>query len=412
MIYNDRRYVMSPWTFRSGHVEPNEVGRDVIAWITSSPADGSFDDLIDRLLSMYDVDRETLAADVRAFLDDCIARDILVNADHEAECRDVIREIRKIQKGIPDLTITGFGHVVWLGKEMVPGCQSCARGKWAVFSIGVACNLNCWFCPYTGGLEKQRLDAQETQDLESIRFMGMRFSPEELKFQFSLIHDQYDAFAWVGGEPMMPGILDRTLPLISYFRETYPAYHQWMYTNGGFATNDNMKRLRDAGIRELRFNLAAVDYSPKVIARMKEARRFFDYVVLEVPMTKKSHEDLVANADRILDTGLDQMNLAEFIVGRNHLGDRLREEGRLYNYKGFICSPVQSRRYTYDIIRRAVDGRWPVIINDCSNEYKYYKLSIQENKRVSIFQGRRGYWNNTYALDDIDRHNDGFPRGN
>jgi len=409
MIYNGRRYVISSWSFRSGHFEPNAVGRDALAWITASDTGKPFEALVDHLGSMYDVDRTTLTNDVRAFLDDCIARDILVNADQEAESREVLREIRSIQKSIPELTIAGFGHLAWLGKEMVPGCQSCTRGKWAVFSVGVACNLSCWFCPYTGGAEKQRLDAKETDSLEEIRFMGLRFSPDELKFQFSLIHDQYNAFAWVGGEPMMPGVLDQTLPLIAYFRETYPSYHQWMYTNGGYATSENMKRLRDAGIRELRFNLAAVDYSPKVIDRMKEARRFFDYLVLEVPMTKRSYEGLLANTGRILDTGLDQMNLAEFIVGKNHFGERLKEEGKLYNYKGFICSPVQSRRYTYDIIRRAVEDRWPVVINDCSNELKYYKLSIQENKRVSIFQGRRGYWNNTYALADIDGHNESLP---
>jgi pyruvate formate-lyase activating enzyme-like uncharacterized protein len=413
MIYKGNPYVVSPYTFRRGRFESNPVGSDVVAYITTTPPDSTLDGLLTKLAEEYDVDMATLEADVCAFIDDCIAKDILINHDLEAEGREVVRNIRKIQEGIPELTISKFGYVSWLGKQVTPGCQSCGRGKWAVFSVGLRCNLSCWFCPFTGSLEKTREDldlAPEPNGVDTIGFLGMRFSHRELKFQFSLIHDKFDAFAWLGGEPMMPPVLERILPLIAYFHESYPDYHQWLYTNGGYATKDNMQKLYDAGIRELRFNLAAAKFSRKVIARMKEARRIFDHVCMEVPMTKASYEGLMAHADEILDTGLDQMNLNEFIVGQNHLTGEadLKDEGKLYSYKGFISSPIRSRQYTYEIIQRAVKEKWPVVINDCSNEYKYYKLSIQENKGINIFQGRRGYWNNEYSLADIDRFNDGL----
>ena len=325
----------------------------------------------------------------------------------------MLREIHAIQEDIPELTISKFGHVVRLGKEFTRGCQSCRRGKWAVFFVGPYCNHNCWYCPYTDIPERHRLPQDPVENgADSISFAGIRFrSFRELQLQFSLIHEKFDAFAWLGGEPMMPGVLERILPQIQYFHEAYPTYHQWMYTNGTFATNDNMRRLYDVGIRELRFNLSATQFDRKVIARMKEARRIFDQVCLEIPMTRKNYESLLETADEILDTGLDQMNLAEFIVGEHHLAqaEKLQGEGRLYSYKGFICSPVKSRRYTYEVIRRAVKEKWPVVINDCSNEYKYYKLSIQEAKNVNIFQGRTDYWRNTYRLTEIDAFNDALP---
>ncbi len=373
----------------------------------------TFEQLIQSLAMMYDADVEILEADARAFIEDCIHRDILINRDLQTEGEAVVENIHEIQRSIPELTIDKFGYLATLGRPWTPGCQSCSRGKWAVFNVGIGCNLDCWYCPYTGGVEKERVEQRQPTHghIEHISFGGMRFTFQELKLQFSLIADKFDAFAWIGGEPMMPGVLDEALPMIEYFHGTYPDYHQWMYTNGSYATRDNMQRLYDVGIRELRFNLSAVKFSRKVIARMKQAKTIFPYVCMEIPMTKAGYEGLMANYREILDTGLDQMNLAEFMVGKKQIddGSALEEEGRLYNFKGFICSPVASRQYTYKVIKKAVEEKWPVVINDCSNEYKYYKLSIQENKGVNIFQGRTGYWGNHYRLTDIDEFNERLP---
>lgn len=413
MIYNGKRYVVSPYSFRRLPMEFNEVAEDVVSFVAASPADADLGALLSQLESAYDVDRPTLDRDVRAFLDECIDKDYLINADLDVESDAAITWIQAAQEKIPALTVTNFGYEVRLGRALTPGCQSCSRGKWAVFHVGAACNLACSFCPYIDTQLRQQADASDGAGaIKSISFLGTQFrSPRDLKFQFSLIHEDFDAFAWVGGEPMMPAVQSALLPLIRYFYETYPTYHQWLYTNGSFATRKAMQELYDAGIRELRFNLAATGFSRQVIARMKDARRIFDYVCLESPMTKDCYQGLMANVPEILDTGLDQMNLAEFIVGRQHLADpaTLDEEGRLYLYKGFICSPVQSRRYTYEVIERAAAEAWPVVINDCSNEYKYYKLS-KKHRGPNIFDGCLGYWNNGYALHDVDRFNDRHPR--
>ena len=126
-------------------------------------------------------------------------------------------------------------------------------------------------------------------------------------------------------------------------------------------------------------------------------------------MLERTFEGLMENIGTILDAGVDQLNLAEYMVSEQGLASRpewLREEGALYNYKGFITSPISSRRYTYRVIERANEERWPIAINDCSNEYKYYKLCVQENKATRVFQGRPNYWGNTYKLCAVDRWND------
>jgi len=409
MIYQNKAYKLSQYLSFQGKLESNEVGTDILAFIENSAIGSSLNDLIAFLIRKYEVEEATLRTDVSNFIEKCIGKDILVNDEIEEDCRQVLRDIRRIQGDLPQLTVSNFGYVARLGQRLTPGCQSCYRGKWAVFFVGVECNLRCFFCPYTAVLQRFPQEQGSGNLDESISFLGLTFHTfRELMLQFSLIKDQFDAIAWVGGETMMPSVQKRILPLIRYFHESYPDYHQWMYTNGTFATVSTMHALYDAGIRELRFNLAATNFSSRVNENMSRARQIFEYLCIEIPMTGESYQGLVRNASRILDTGLDQMNLAEFIVGANHLAqkEKLRSEGKLYNFMGFITSPISSRHYTYKIIRKAIDEKWPVVINDCSNEYKYYKLSVQKSKGINIFQGARDYWNNNFSIRDVGAFND------
>lgn len=412
MIYREKIYKRSRYRGQPAKFAGSRIAMDILSLIDSLPAETGLDDVIQVLLTRYETDANTLRDHVVKFIEKCIQSDVLVNRDIEERCDRVLQEIQSIQRSIKDLTISHFGFVARLGNPLTPGCESCQRGKWAVFFIDAACNRSCYFCPYTRGVGRMsRKDWQDFDPGELISAFGVQFhSYRDLKYQVSVVKEEIDAFAWLGGEPMLPGVLKRILPLIDYFHKEYPGYHQWMYTNGTLATTGNMRDLHDAGIRELRFNLAATDFSPAVIDNMKRARRIFDHVCLEIPMLRRTYEQLDANIPRILDTGLDQMNLIEFMVGENHLSrpEVLEREGELYNYRGFITSPVLSRQYTYNIIKRAWKEKWPVVINDCSNEYKYHKLSVQQNRRVSIFQEARDYWNNRYTLSEIESFNDRF----
>jgi pyruvate formate-lyase activating enzyme-like uncharacterized protein len=412
MNYGGKTYKRSRYRGQPAKFAESKIALDILSLIDSLPAETDLDDLVGRLLARYEVGADTLRGHVVKFIERCIRADVLVNGEIEGKCDRIIQDIQSIQEDIKDLAVSHFGFVARLGSPLSPGCQSCQRGKWAVFFIDAACNRSCYFCPYSrDGRKLSRKSLQDFDPGESISLLGVQFhSYRDLKYQVSLLKEEFDAFAWLGGEPMLPGVLKRILPLIEYFHGEYPAYHQWLYTNGTLATVANMQALYDAGIRELRFNLAATDFSPAVIGNMKRARRIFDCVCLEIPMLRRNYEQLDANMARILDTGLDQMNLIEFMVGENHLShpEELEREGELYNYRGFITSPVQSRKYTYKIIKRAWQEKWPVVINDCSNEYKYHKLSVQQNKRVRIFQDARDYWNNSYAISEVDAFNDRF----
>ena len=406
MRYKNRRYVaneVNAPAFKG-------IGPEILTFIKTSSVDSTVDELVEHLYAGYEVNKAELRRDVYRFLDECLEQEVLTNIDQVKECDRVIKNIHDIQKSLPEVQLSNFGFCAKVGDNLSPGCQSCGQGKWAVFYACPKCNLNCRFCPFTTETLKSCQNYYEDcANCESIHFAGTLFhSFRDLKLQFDLLKDQYSAFAWIGGEVLQPHVFKKIVPMISYFHKAYPSYHQWVYTNGVFATKERMRTLFAAGIREIRFNLAAVNFDKKVIRAMKDAKAIFPYVCLEMPMLKDSYAGLLSNIKEILATGLDQMNLSEYIVGKNHLikGGKLEKEGKLYNFKGYMTSPVASRQYTYKIIRKAVAEKWPVVINDCSNEYKYYKLSARAQRRIKIFTGQKPYWNNNYCLSEVDDWNE------
>lgn len=417
MLYLGKDYIFND--SRPNRAKLNAVGQDIVGYIRAHGVNCSFDQLVSHLLESYEVDRKTLERDAVAFVEDAIATDILVNVELLKRSEQVINNIHEFQAEIPQLSVYNFEYCAVLGREeLSPGCSSCQRGRWAVMLVCPKCNLSCYPCPYTRTSADGKLAhicsghcgaPTDCDSCEIVNFRGITFTTlRELQLQFDLVKQEYDSFAWIGGEPMLPEVMRKMLPMIRYFREAYPSYHQWVYTNGTHASADNMNALSDAGIREIRFNLAATSFDKTVVAAMKKASSIFEWVCLEIPMNGTTHAQLLENITAVLDTGLHQMNLGEWLVGTNHFGDpnRLRAEGELYSYRGYMTSPVTSRQYVYDIIKRAAAESWPVVINDCSNEYKHYKLSVQQ-KHTSIFQGHRGYWNNTHRVSDVERWNDG-----
>ena len=422
MLFDGRLYVTNPYALE--RPQANDVARSILSFVDGTAPDATIEQLVVSLLGEFDVDEATLRSDVTAFLPDAIERGTLIAVELLSQESAALAEIRRLQETVPGLDRYAFDYCAVLGRDRLsPGCQACQRGRWAVFNVCPRCDRACFACPYTATGPDGRLRHRhgehcgkpvDCNDCEFVSWGGNTYrSFRELKLQFDLLADQFDGIAWIGGEPLLPQVLERTLPLIRYFSQTYPDHHQWVYTNGIHAVPEALAALRAAGIREIRFNLAATRFSDAVLRAMAQARELFDWLCIEVPMTRDTHARLLERIDAVLATGLDQMNLAEWIVGSNHLDnpDLLEREGPLYCFRGYITSPVASRRYVYDVMRRAAEQGWPVVINDCGNEYKHYKLSIQNSKRLRTYRGGRGYWNAFFGPAEVLAWNDRLARG-
>jgi len=276
----------------------------------------------------------------------------------------VCGDIRRRQEAIPGVRVSAHGSLATWGEgTYTPGCQCCLFTQAAFQSIrGAAdCNLSCRFCYY-----HNKPKAYLPRD--HYRIEGQLFSLDDLKNLIDKRCDDVKGIAWVYYEPFTA--LDKHLRAIDYISQK--GIHQWLYTNGTLATEDNLKQLADCGLTELRFDLAATMCSDKVIKIMKFARQYFEYLVVESPMFEEYMISFLNNKDKILDTGLDHINCAELHLVPNIARHWANEP--LYIYNDGYVSPISSRNYTYDLIELAEKEQWKgIFINDCSNSLKYYR---------------------------------------
>ncbi len=273
----------------------------------------------------------------------------------------VIAAIRERQRSIANLRVLNHGYKAVWGGELTPGCQNCLEGSGlgAIRSVS-QCNLHCDFCYYYG---------EEDPRLLPDHFIcgNLLFTTDDIKMLLDRQRTSLGGVSWVFWEPFMD--IQKHYTLIAYIARM--GLHQHMYTNGTLCTEHDFKLLGDAGLNELRFNLAATNCSRTVLKNMAAARKYFEYLCIESPMTESFYASFVANRREILDTGVDHINCAELHIKEKH--SRYMNEP-LYRYKYSYTSPVASRQLTYDLLTMASREDWPnIVINDCSNELKYYR---------------------------------------
>ena len=295
------------------------------------------------------------------------------NLSHQ-EFFDILKEKRQ---GMDFLTYEDWGMTVSnCGKESLsPGCQSCKDGRWICVFPGFTCNAQCKFCP--------RL----TEDMVKNPTMS-RSALDRLREAIDTQNDQISGISVSGGEIFYKNY-DIAKELIEWAGRRYPHIYLWAYTNGIAASGDNMRELRDLGLKELRFNLAATDFNQDIIDKIRDqAVKIFPWISVEVPIYDESFHHLVnrEKLKELADIGVKQLNLAEIRVpSPESTADKdispaarhfLNNE-KLYRFDFMsieVLSVVKSRLYTYDVFDYAHSRNIDIRINDCSQEAKALQI--------------------------------------
>jgi len=111
--------------------------------------------------------------------------------------------------------------------------------------------------------------------------------------------------AFSGGEPMISfDRITRFLDLLG--RDAPDLSHIWMYTNGILVTTDRLKILRDNGLKEIRFDLSAVDYA---LDNLKKAVGIIPIVTVEIPAIPEDLERTKPLLKTLADLGVNYLNL-------------------------------------------------------------------------------------------------------
>jgi pyruvate formate-lyase activating enzyme-like uncharacterized protein len=286
-------------------------------------------------------------------IDDLIKIENKVLEWHNANIKDRQSRIDKLWTGWVS---------IWNGKpeDLTYGCYTCLWGETRQIRHADRCHYNCPFCYYY---------EQEINPIpEDFYMMDQLYLKDEIMLLMQRRGYKVDSFAWLQKEPLL--FLNKMIVLMREIAKY--GTHQYLYTNGVLADEDNLKRLRDNGLNEIRFNLQASNFSKRVLNHMLLAVKYIDNVCIETPMFSDSFNNFVKHKDLIKDSGINQINTPELQLKPENF-EIFEKEGYFYRHRRGYISPITSRHYSIDLIKIANNENWPIVINDCSNETKIYR---------------------------------------
>lgn len=250
--------------------------------------------------------------------------------------------------------------------ELSKGCQACKTGAWWCLFVGNDCNLRCKFCP-------QEKSIQAIQSGSHPRSIA-RYWIDDVKFYSDKFGNLLTGISYSGGEPLM--YLERILEIASHIQKTQNHIYQWVYTNGILVTEDNLKALKEVGIKEIRVDLTATDFDNKILDKLELIKKIIGKVTVEVVSIVETYSKLVEekNIHKIIDCGVEQLNLAELTMVQPINWESYATDQDIYVYDDIYSSsysPTYSRQLTLVIMQYAIENKLNILINDCSNDAKH-----------------------------------------
>jgi pyruvate formate-lyase activating enzyme-like uncharacterized protein len=183
-----------------------------------------------------------------------------------------------------------------------PACVECTgTGGSETFSTSFKCHRDCYFC-FNYNLPDYERYVREGCPWE-----------RELADAHDKTRGKLAVIGLTGGEPLLN--LDDSVRFLKRARELFPHAHLRMYTSGDLLTEEGARRLRDAGLCEIRFSVKQDDTDAlheRVLDRMALARRFIPDVVVEMPIVPGTEDEMHALMVRFDEIGITGMNLLEF----------------------------------------------------------------------------------------------------
>ncbi|MFX0199403.1 MAG: radical SAM protein [Candidatus Hodarchaeota archaeon] len=249
-----------------------------------------------------------------------------------------------------------------------PGCRICQHGGWDCTWINTHCTRRCFFCSYTHDPSKCRNHAPRCK---LGNFLNAQDHVEYIKM-FDI-----KGVGFSGGEPLLQ--LNVLLKHIEAIRSEFGStIHIWIYTNGDLVDKHTLWKLKNAGLNEIRFNIAAREYDLRPLAL---ARQYIPILTVETPAIPDDLYIMKQKMKKLEALGVDHLNLHQLRTSQ-------------YNYRVFRkCNytfisniwhaPIhQSEMCCLKLMRFAVEENIAIPINYCS---KIYKDTFQtRNNRVRL----------------------------
>lgn len=252
------------------------------------------------------------------------------------------------------------GESIQLG-ELSAGCRACKAGTWDCLFLTMSCNLSCAFCLTPCHLEGGASLSALGDDLQSVVEVSCRLGAVGVGLS--------------GGEPLLvPNLL---LECLSGFRRRQPDLYLWLYTNGLLLTEDAISGLANAGLQELRFNMAATGYHHTQVTKLlRHAVRLLPVVTVEVPAIPEDRELLLQALPLWSQLGVSHLNLHDLIYQAGTPSETLpgaRRHCRMPDGHSCEVNP-ESAELVDEVFRRVEADKLGLAVNYCSLGSKIRQL--------------------------------------
>lgn len=198
----------------------------------------------------------------------------------------------------------------WVQGAHPEGCRLCIHGMKMVYFMGGDCPLpsRCgWYCPLSD--ERKSASAHFINELPIKNPSNLTDTVEQLVLEAKTMDAA--GMSITGGDPLSTSAkVDWVCAIIKAIKiELTNKFHIHLYTSGTTFDNLTADKLEQAGLDDLRFHPAEIDFYRLEFAT---GRRYT--VAAEVPVipTLENHDYLVQLADHLDMIGADFLNLNEF----------------------------------------------------------------------------------------------------
>lgn len=256
-------------------------------------------------------------------------------------------------------------------RGLSPGCRQCAAGGWSCLFINGRCNGRCFYCP-----TPQDEDGPPVTN-------GIAFaSPEE--YAAYVAYFGFSGVSISGGEPLLTPELS-----IAYLRAVRErcgdGIHLWLYTNGTRLTTDLCKRLREAGLDEIRFDLGAVNYHLK---KLRLAVGIIPTVTVEIPAVPEDEPLMRDKLREMREAGVGHLNLHQLRLTPHNL-PHLLERGYRFSHGEKVTVP-DSELSALRLVRYSIESGIGLPVNYCSFPYKRRFQHAAARRRAALKLCRAG----------------------
>lgn len=307
-----------------------------------------------------------------------------VHDDEIASLRASLEERGALMRNAGASVSTG-----WLSKA----CVECTGTNGSeTFSTTFACHRDCYFC-----FNHNLADYDE--------FVEHGCPWESVLAGSAKTNGSLACVGLTGGEPLLS--LDDSVRFLERAGEVFPGAHRRMYTSGDLLDEEGARRLRDAGLDEIRFSVKAEDapeLRERVLAAMDLARCYIPDVVVEMPIIPGTDELMRGLMERFSEIGIRGMNLLEFCFPFHNWDEFARRGFALRNPPFW---PMYDYGYSGGL---AVDGSEVLALElmcwalDEGLGFGMHYCSLENKHRSEILQMNAGFGraHPCYVLDEGD----------